>query len=54
MSRATVITVAKHLSTISESHKVIVLREGEMVEFDTPTTLMQDQMSEFAVVRAGL
>ncbi|KAI8894441.1 P-loop containing nucleoside triphosphate hydrolase protein [Globomyces pollinis-pini] len=43
----TVISIAHRLNTISEFDKVMVLDDGELVEFDTPYQLLQDQSSSF-------
>jgi len=44
---ATVITIAHRLNTIMESDRILVLSQGELVEFDTPTELLKDPDSIF-------
>ena len=40
-SDATVITIAHRLNTIIKSDMVLVLDEGRMMEYDTPSNLMK-------------
>lgn len=52
----TVITIAHRLQTILDYNRVLVLDQGEVVEFDTPANLVQDRNSSFFkdVKKAGL
>ncbi|XP_055859162.1 ATP-binding cassette sub-family C member 3-like [Episyrphus balteatus] len=43
----TVLTIAHRLNTILDSDKVIVLDKGEIIEFASPTSLLQDKNSSF-------
>ena len=43
----TVITIAHRLQTIIESDRVIVLGEGRLIEFESPSVLMQNPDSHF-------
>uniref|UniRef100_A0A8C5SK09 ABC-type glutathione-S-conjugate transporter n=1 Tax=Laticauda laticaudata TaxID=8630 RepID=A0A8C5SK09_LATLA len=42
-ANCTVITIAHRLHTIMDSHRVLVLQEGKIVEFDNPEELLQQQ-----------
>uniref|UniRef100_A0A8C6VN87 MRP2 protein n=1 Tax=Naja naja TaxID=35670 RepID=A0A8C6VN87_NAJNA len=42
-ANCTVITIAHRLHTIMDSHRVLVLQEGKIVEFDSPEELLQQQ-----------
>ncbi|XP_026557029.1 canalicular multispecific organic anion transporter 1 isoform X1 [Pseudonaja textilis] len=42
-ANCTVITIAHRLHTIMDSHRVLVLQEGKIVEFDSPEELLQRQ-----------
>ena len=46
-SECTVITIAHRLNTILDYNRVIVLSLGEIVEFDTPDDLLQNEKSVF-------
>lgn len=47
LKESTVLTVAHRLNTIINSDKVLVLSYGQVKEFDSPDTLMQNPNSEF-------
>jgi ABC-type multidrug transport system fused ATPase/permease subunit len=42
------ITIAHRLNTIIQSDKVMVLSFGQILEYDSPQTLMSDPASEFS------
>ncbi|KAF5306629.1 hypothetical protein FQA39_LY08818 [Lamprigera yunnana] len=46
-SRCTVLTVAHRLHTIIDSDRILVINSGELVEFDHPYILLQNQFSTF-------
>ena len=52
----TVITIAHRINTIMDSTRVLVLRHGKVVEYDTPAALLANQNSEFfgMALEAGL
>ena len=45
---STMITIAHRLNTIIKSDRVMVLSYGQIIEFDSPTSLMNDPASEFS------
>lgn len=44
----TVLTIAHRLSTVMQSDKVLVLENGEVCEFDSPSVLLEDPESLFS------
>ena len=46
-SDCTVLTIAHRLNTILDSDKVLILDRGQIVEYDHPTTLLNDRSSKF-------
>jgi ATP-binding cassette subfamily C (CFTR/MRP) protein 1 len=44
---ATVLTIAHRLNTIMDSDRVLVLKDGQVAEFDSPHNLLQDPQSQF-------
>jgi ABC-type multidrug transport system fused ATPase/permease subunit len=47
LTRSTVITIAHRIKTILHYDKILVLKDGEIVEYDTPTDLISDKSSMF-------
>ena len=47
-AQSTVITIAHRLNTIIKSDRVLVLAQGEVVEYDTPQVLMENPDSHFS------
>lgn len=51
----TVITIAHRINTILDSDRVVVLDQGRVAEFDTPTTLIRQRGLFYKLVKeAGL
>jgi ABC-type multidrug transport system fused ATPase/permease subunit len=46
-SDCTVLTIAHRLQTIVESDNILVLEDGQAVEYDTPANLLKDESSHF-------
>lgn len=44
---STVITIAHRVQTIMDSDRVIVMEDGQILEFDSPMVLMEDVSSRF-------
>ena len=44
----TVLTVAHRLATVSEYDRILVLDEGRLIEFDTPSNLLSDPSSLYS------
>lgn len=45
--KSTVITIAHRIQTIFDSERVLVLSDGNIVEFDSPDVLLTDPESSF-------
>lgn len=45
--KSTVITIAHRIRSIFDSDRVLVMENGEIVEFDSPQNLMSDRDSKF-------
>lgn len=44
----TVLTIAHRLNTIMDSDKVLIMDQGQVLEFDHPYVLLQDEQSQFS------
>uniref|UniRef100_A0ACD5UTX1 Uncharacterized protein n=1 Tax=Avena sativa TaxID=4498 RepID=A0ACD5UTX1_AVESA len=44
----TVLTVAHRIHTVIDSDLILVLSEGRIIEYDTPSRLLEDEKSEFS------
>ncbi|KAK3841126.1 MAG: P-loop containing nucleoside triphosphate hydrolase protein [Linnemannia gamsii] len=47
-SDATVITIAHRINTIIDYDRILVMHDGQVAEYDTPQTLLQDSRSMFS------
>ncbi|KAJ3108135.1 Multidrug resistance-associated protein 1 [Phlyctochytrium planicorne] len=47
LKSSTVISVAHHIKTVAAFDKILVLQDGQMVEFDTPYSLLETEGSIF-------
>ncbi|XP_076642872.1 ATP-binding cassette sub-family C member 5-like isoform X3 [Halictus rubicundus] len=47
-SHCTVLTIAHRLKTVVSCDRVIVMKNGQIIEFDAPSTLLSNQDSEFS------
>jgi ABC-type multidrug transport system fused ATPase/permease subunit len=47
LSNSTVITIAHRIKTILHYDKILVLSNGEIAEFNTPKTLLDNESSMF-------
>ncbi|XP_076753800.1 ATP-binding cassette sub-family C member 5-like isoform X3 [Xylocopa sonorina] len=47
-SRCTVLTIAHRLKTVISCNRIIVMKNGQIVEFDVPSVLLSDPNSEFS------
>jgi ABC-type multidrug transport system fused ATPase/permease subunit len=47
-SSCTVITIAHRVPTVTDSDRVMVLSYGKLLEYETPTKLLEDKRSAFA------
>jgi ATP-binding cassette subfamily C (CFTR/MRP) protein 1 len=46
----TVLSIAHRLNTIADFSRVLVLQDGELMEYDTPHTLLSDPSSLFSIL----
>ncbi|KAH1019385.1 hypothetical protein HUJ04_009211 [Dendroctonus ponderosae] len=46
--KSTVITIAHRIQIIMDSDRVLVMQEGEMIEFDSPENLLNNPQSHFS------
>ncbi len=51
---ATVITIAHRLNTIMDANRIMVLKDGKIVEFDTPKQLLTNPNGLFASMHASM
>ena len=50
----TVLTIAHRLETIMDSDRVLVMSEGRVVEYDSPSVLLEKSDSTFAIFASRL
>lgn len=46
--RCTILTVAHRVETIIQADRILVMRDGQVMEYDKPSNLLRRQGSEFA------
>jgi ATP-binding cassette subfamily C (CFTR/MRP) protein 1 len=47
LTHSTVITIAHRIKTIIDYDRILVLKDGELTEFDTPQNLLENKNSLF-------
>ncbi|XP_066266540.1 ATP-binding cassette sub-family C member 5-like isoform X4 [Branchiostoma lanceolatum] len=52
-SDCTMLTIAHRLNTVLTCDRILVMEDGEVVEFDSPSSLLADPNSSFAVMMAA-
>lgn len=52
-SNCTVLTIAHRLKTVISCDRVIVMKDGQIIEFDAPATLQSNSNSEFSKMLAS-
>ena len=52
-SQSTVLTIAHRLETIMDSDRVVVMSGGQLVEFDTPSKLLENPNTSFSQLVNG-
>ena len=50
---STVLTIAHRLDTVMDSDRVLVMKEGRVAEFNTPSVLLRDKHSLFSKLVSG-
>lgn len=50
---STVLTIAHRLDTIMDSDRVLVMKEGKVAEFNSPSVLLKDSHSLFSKLVSG-
>ncbi|KAF9901434.1 hypothetical protein EC991_006105 [Linnemannia zychae] len=55
-AHATVVTIAHRINTIIDYDRILVMRDGQVAEYDTPQTLLQNPCSSFSrlVTESGI
>lgn len=51
-SECTVLTIAHRLQTVLSLNRILVIDDGQILEFDTPSNLLADNNSEFSKMLA--
>ena len=52
-SDCTVLTIAHRLKTVVSCDRIMVMKDGQIIEFDTPSTLLSNSNSEFSRMLAS-
>ncbi|KAF6024054.1 ABCC5 [Bugula neritina] len=47
-SDCTMLTIAHRINTVANCDRILVLHDGQIVEFDTPANLLANEMSTFS------
>ncbi|XP_015521892.2 ATP-binding cassette sub-family C member 5 isoform X1 [Neodiprion lecontei] len=52
-SECTILTIAHRLQTVLSLNRVLIMNDGKVLEFDTPSNLLSDESSEFSKMIAA-
>lgn len=54
MENCSILTIAHRLDTIADYDRILVLSEGQMVEFDTPSNLLANSNSAYSKLKESM